>query len=100
HQSRAQEGDALFAWKRHHQKAYKAVKPSCHTPIAQPGAWRTRAHCSAAGDAAHGRLGRRRVWTMTDCAARPALAPGSARRPVVVVETRRPAHAGASPTSP
>jgi predicted transposase YbfD/YdcC len=78
-----------------HNKADKALTQYFHTHIAHPGAWRTREHCSAACDDEHGRLGRRRVWTLTDCAALPALATWPARRTVMVVETMRTAHAGA-----
>ena len=95
HQIRDQEGDSLFALKRNHTKAYKALKQYFHTHIEHQGAWRTREHCSAAFDDEHGRLVRRRVWTMTACAALPALATWPDLRTVMVVETIRPAHAGA-----
>jgi predicted transposase YbfD/YdcC len=85
--------------KSNHQKADKAIKQYFHTHIEPQVAWRTREHCSAAFDDEPGRLVRRRVWTMTDCAARPALATWPDLRTVMVVETIRPAHAGAPPTS-
>jgi len=99
HQIRDQEGDYLFALNSNHTKAYKAIKPYFHTHIEHQGAWRTRENCSAAFDDEHGRLGRRRVWTMTDGAALPALATWPALRTVMVVETMRTAHAGAPTTS-
>ena len=84
--------------KSNHKKAYKAVNQSFHTHLEHQGAWRTCEHCSDAFDDEHGRLGRRRVWTMTDCAALPALAKWPELRTVIVVETIRTAHAGAPTT--
>jgi predicted transposase YbfD/YdcC len=98
-QIRDQEGDYLFALKRNHKKACKAVKQYFHTHIEHQGAWRTRENFSDAFDDEHGRLVRRRVWTMTDCAALPALAKWPDLRTVIVVETIRTAHAGAPTTS-
>ena len=99
HQSRDQAGDSLLALNSQHTKADKAIKQYFHTHIAHQGAWRTRENFSDAFDDEPGRLVRRRLWTMTDCAALPALAQWPALRPVMVVATMRTAHAGAPTTS-
>jgi predicted transposase YbfD/YdcC len=98
-QSRDQEGDDLLALKRNHRKAYKAVAQYFQAHIEHQRAWRTRENFLDAFDDEHGRLVRRRVWTITDCAALPALATWPDLRTVVVVETMRTAHADAPTTS-
>jgi predicted transposase YbfD/YdcC len=98
-QIRDQEGDYLLALKKHHRKAYKAVKAYFQAHIEPQLAWRTREHCFDAFDDEHGRLVRRRVWAFTDGAALPALAKWPALRTVIVVETMRTAHVEAPTTS-
>src|ERR1044071_6322116 len=98
-QIRDQEGDYLLALKKNHRKAYKAITQYFHAHIEHQRAWRTRENFYDAFDDEHGRLVRRRVWTLTDCAALPALAKWPDLRTVVVVETIRTAHADAPTTN-
>src|ERR687884_951002 len=73
-QIRNQGGDSLLALKSNHKKAYRAVKQHFHQHIEHQLDWRTAEHFFDAFDDAHGRTVRRRVWTMTELAALPALA--------------------------
>ena len=97
-QIRDQEGDDLLALKKNHRKAYKAIKQHFHA-IEHQLDWRTVENFFDAFDDEHGRLVRRRVWTMTDCATLPALAKWPELRTVIVVETIRTAHVEAPTTS-
>jgi predicted transposase YbfD/YdcC len=98
-QIRAQGGDYLLALKSNHKKAYTAVKQYFHQPIEHQLAWRTADNFFDACDDSHGRTVRRRVWTLTDLTAIPALAKWPDLQSVIVVETIRAAYAGATVTS-
>jgi predicted transposase YbfD/YdcC len=99
HQIRDQGGDYLLALKSNHKKAYTAVKQYFHQHIEHQLDWRTAENFFDAFDDSHGRTVRRRVWTMTELAALPALAKWPDLRTVMVVETIRAAHPGAPITS-
>ena len=96
---RDQGGDYLLALKSNHKKAYTAVKQYFHQHIEHQLDWRTAENFFDAFDDSHGRTVRRRVWTMTELAALPALAKWPDLRTVMVVETIRAAHPGAPITS-
>ena len=98
-QIRAQGGDYLLALKSNHKKAYRAVKKYFHERIEHQLAWRNAENFYDAFDDAHGRMVRRRVWTMTDLLALPALAKWPGLQAVIVVETIRMAHCDAPVTS-
>ena len=98
-QIRAQGGDYLLALKSNHKKAYTAVKQYFHQHIEHQLAWRTADNFFDAFDDSHGRTVRRRVWTLTDLTAIPALAKWPDLQSVIVVETIRAAYAGATVTS-
>lgn len=98
-QSRAQEGDSRLALQKKHHKAYKALKHPFHTPSEHHGAGRTAEHGLKAFADAHGRLGRRLLWSIAACAALPALAQWPLRRTVMVGATMRTAHAHVPTTS-
>jgi predicted transposase YbfD/YdcC len=98
-QIRAQGGDYLLALKGNHKKAYTAVKQYFHEHIEHQLAWRTAEHFFDAFDDSHGRTVRRRVWTITDLTALPALAKWSGLQAAIVVETIRAAYPGAPITS-
>src|SRR5262245_40390231 len=97
-QRRAHGGAALFALQANHTQAYTAVKQDWHHHSAPKLPWRDADHCFDAFDHAHGRRGRRRVWTMTDRQARPALAQWPGLHAVIAVETMRMAHTQAPGT--
>jgi hypothetical protein len=88
-----------LALKGHHKKAYAAVKQPFHQHIEPQLAWRTAENFFDAFDDSHGRTVRRRVWTITDIAPLPELAPWPGRQSVIVVETIRMAHQQAPVTS-
>ena len=98
-QIRDQEGDYLLALKKNHRKAYKEIKQYFHAHIEHHIAWRTRENFFDAFDDEHGRLVRRRVWTMTDFTTLSALAKWPDLRTVIVVESIRTAHVDAPTTS-
>jgi predicted transposase YbfD/YdcC len=98
-QIRHQGGDYLLALKSNHKKAYTAAKQYFHQHIEHQLDWRTAENFFDAFDDSHGRTVRRRVWTMTELAALPALAKWPDLRTVIVVETIRAAHPGAPITS-
>jgi predicted transposase YbfD/YdcC len=98
-QIREQGGDYLLALKGNHKKAYAAVKQYFHQHIEHHLAWRTSEHFFDAFDDSHGRTVRRRVWTITDLKAIPALTQWPDLPSVIVVETIRAAYPGASITS-
>jgi predicted transposase YbfD/YdcC len=98
-QIRDQGGDYLLALKGNHKKAYTAVKQHFHQQIEHQLAWRTAENFFDAFDDSHGRTVRRRVWTMTDMASLPELAPWPGLQSVIVVETIRMAHQQAPVTS-
>ena len=98
-QIRAQGGDDLLALKSNHTKAYTAVKQYFHPHIEHPLAWRTTETFCDAFDDAHGRTVRRRVWSITDRTALPALGKWPDLQAVIVVETIRAAYQGAAVTS-
>ena len=94
-----QGGDYLFALKNNHTKAYTAVTQHFHQHIEHNLPWRNAENFFDAFDDSHGRLVRRRVWTMTDLAALPALAKWPGLNAVIAVETIRTAHRHAPVTS-
>jgi predicted transposase YbfD/YdcC len=94
-----QGGDYLLALKGNHKKAYAAIKQYFHQHIEHHVAWRTAENFFDAFDDSHGRTVRRRVWTMTDLPALPALAKWPGLQAVIVVETIRAAYPGAPITS-
>jgi predicted transposase YbfD/YdcC len=98
-QIRDQGGDSLLTLKGNHKKAYTAVKPHLHQHIEHHLAWRTAEHFFDACDDSHGRTVRRRVWTITDLTALPALAKWPGLQAVMAVETMRMAHQHAPVTS-
>jgi predicted transposase YbfD/YdcC len=98
-QIRAQGGDYLLALKANHKKASAAVKPHFHQHIEHQLAWRTTETFFAAFDDSHGRTVRRRVWSLTDLTALPALGKWPDLQAVIVVETIRAAYQGAAVTS-
>ena len=65
----AQGGDYLLALKSNHKKTYAAVTQHFHQHIEHHLPWRDAENFFDAFDASHGRLVRRRVWTMTDLGA-------------------------------
>ena len=72
-QIRDQGGDDLLALKGNHKKAYTTVKQHFHEHIEHNFPWRDAQHFFDAFDDSHGRLVRRRVWSMTDLTLLPAL---------------------------
>jgi predicted transposase YbfD/YdcC len=98
-QIRDQGGDYLLALKGNHKKAYAAVKQHFHQHIEHQLAWRTAENFFDAFDDSHGRTVRRRVWTITDMAPLPELAPWPGLHSVIIVETIRMAHQQAPVTS-
>jgi predicted transposase YbfD/YdcC len=97
--SRDQGGADLLALKSNHNKAHTAVKQYLHPHSEQHLAWRTAENFFDACDDSHGRPGRRRVWTITDLTALPALAKWPGLQRVSAVETIRMAHQHAPVTS-
>jgi predicted transposase YbfD/YdcC len=98
-QIRDQGGDYLLTLKGNHKKAYTAVKQHFHQHIEHHLAWRTAENFFDAFDDSHGRTVRRRVWTITDLTALPALAKWPGLQSVIAVETIRMAHQHAPVTS-
>jgi predicted transposase YbfD/YdcC len=98
-QIRDQEGDYLLALKSNHKKAYTAVTQHFHQHIEHHLPWRDTENFFDAFDDSHGRLVRRRVWTMTDLKPLPALAQWPGLQSVIAVETVRTAHQHAPVTS-
>ncbi len=94
-----QGGDYLLALKCNHKKAYAAVKQHFHQHIEHNLPWRDAENFFDAFDASHGRLVRRRVWTMTDLEPLPVLAKWPGLHSVIAVETIRTAHQHAPVTS-
>ena len=91
-QLRDEGGDSLLTLKGQHNKADTAVKQPLHPPSEPPLDWRTAEHCFDAFEDSHGRPVRRRVWTITDLTALPALAQWPGRPSVIAVATMRMAH--------
>jgi predicted transposase YbfD/YdcC len=98
-QIREQGGDYLLALKGNHKKASNAVKEHFHAHIEHHLAWRNAENFFDAFDDSHGRTVRRRVWTITDLTALPALAHWPDLQSVIAVETIRMAHQQAPVTS-
>jgi predicted transposase YbfD/YdcC len=98
-QIRDQGGDYLLALKGNHKKAYAAVRQYFHQHIEHNLPWRDAGNFFDAFDDSHGRLVRRRVWTMTDLEPLPALAQWPGLQSVIAVETIRTAHQHAPVTS-
>jgi predicted transposase YbfD/YdcC len=94
-----QGGDYLLALKGNHKKAYMAVQQHFHQDIEHNFAWRDAQNFFDAFDDSHGRLVRRRVWSMTDLAPLPALEKWPGLQSVIAVETIRTAHQHAPVTS-
>jgi predicted transposase YbfD/YdcC len=94
-----QGGDYLLALKNNHKKDYAAVTQHFHQHIEHQLPWRTAEHFFDMFDDSHGRLVRRRGWTMTDLAAVPALTKWPGLHAVIAVETMRTAHQHAPVTS-
>ena len=88
----AQGGDYLLTLKGNHRKASTAVKQHFHQEIEHHLLGREEDNFFDAFDDSHGRLVRRRVWTMTDLAPLPELAPWPGLQSVIAVETIRTAH--------
>ena len=95
----AQGGDYLLTLKGNHRKASTAVKQHFHQEIEHNLLWREEANFFDAFDDSHGRLVRRRVWTITDLTPLPELAKWPGLQSVVAVETIRTAHQHAPVTS-
>jgi predicted transposase YbfD/YdcC len=95
----AQGGDYLLALKGNHKKTYAAVTQHFHEHIEHNLPWRNAENFFDAFDDSHGRLVRRRVWTMTDLEPLPALAQWPGLHSVIAVETMRTAHQHAPVTS-
>jgi predicted transposase YbfD/YdcC len=87
-----QGGDYLLTLKGNHTKAYTAVKQHFHQAIEHSLPRRDENNFFDALDDSHGRLVRRRVWTMTDLAPLPELAKWPGLQAVIAVETIRTAH--------
>jgi predicted transposase YbfD/YdcC len=98
-QIRDQGGDYLLALKSNHKKAYTAVKQHFHQHIEHNIPWRDAQNFFDAFDDSHGRLVRRRVWSMTDLAPLLALEKWPGLHSVIAVETIRTAHQHAPVTS-
>src|ERR687885_55951 len=98
-QIRAQGGDYLLALKSNHKKAYTAVTQHFHQHIEHHLTWRNPENFFDAFDDSHGRLVRRRVWTITDLQGLPELAKWPDLQTVIAVETIRTAHQHAPVTS-
>jgi predicted transposase YbfD/YdcC len=94
-----QGGDDLLALKGNYKKASTAVKQHLHQHIEHNVPWRDAQNFFDAFDASHGRLVRRRVWSMTDLTPLPALEKWPGLQTVIAVETIRTAHQHASVTS-
>jgi predicted transposase YbfD/YdcC len=95
----AQGGDYLLTLKGNHRKASTAVEQHFHQEIEHHLLGREEDHFCDAFDDSHGRLVRRRVWTMTDLAPLPELAKWPGLQSVIAVETMRTAHQQAPVTS-
>jgi predicted transposase YbfD/YdcC len=98
-QIRDQGGDYLLALKCNHKKAYTAVTQHFHQQSEHNLPWRDAENFFDAFDDSHGRLVRRRVWTMTDLEPLPGLAKWPGLQSVIAVETMRTAHQHAPVTS-
>ena len=92
HQILTQGGDYLLALQGNHNKTSAAVTQPFHPHIEHHLPWRDAENFFDAFDASHGRLVRRRVWTMTDLEPLPALAQWPGLQAVIAVETIRTAH--------
>jgi predicted transposase YbfD/YdcC len=95
----AQGGDYLLTRKGNHRKASTAVKRHVHREIEHHLLGREEDNFFDAFDDSHGRLVRRRVWTMTDLAPLPELAQWPGLHSVIAGETIRTAHQQTSVTS-
>jgi predicted transposase YbfD/YdcC len=95
----AQGGDYLLTLKGNHRKASTAVKQHFHQEIEHNLLRREEANFFDAFDDSHGRLVRRRVWTITDLTPLPELAKWPGLQAVIAVETIRTAHQHAPVTS-
>jgi predicted transposase YbfD/YdcC len=99
-EARLEQGGAyLLTSQGNHQKAYTTVKEPLHQHIEPHLPWHKAPHCFAAFDDAHGRTGRRSVWSMPDLAPLPALATWPGLPSLIAVETMRMAHPQAPVTS-
>jgi predicted transposase YbfD/YdcC len=87
-----QGGDYLLTLKSNHKKAYTAVTQHFHEHIEPNLSWRDDRNFFDAFDDSHGRIVRRRVWTMTDLEPLPALTKWPSLHAVIAVETIRTAH--------
>jgi predicted transposase YbfD/YdcC len=85
-------GDYLLTLKGNHRKASAAVKQHFHQESEHHLLWREEDHFFDAFDDSHGRLVRRRMWTITDLAPLPELAKWPGLQAVIAVETIRTAH--------
>ena len=94
-----QGGDYLLTLKGNHRKASTAVKQHFHQEIEHHLPRRDEDNFFDTFDDSHGRLVRRRVWTMTDLAPLPELAKWPGLQAVIAVETIRTAHRQAPVTS-
>jgi predicted transposase YbfD/YdcC len=95
----AQGGDYLLTLKGNHRKASAAVKQHFHQEIEHNLLGREEDNFFDAFDDSHGRLVRRRVWTITDLVPLPELAKWPGLQAVIAVETIRTAHQHAPVTS-
>jgi len=95
----AQGGDYLLTLKGNHRKASAAVKQHLHQEIEHHLLGREEDNFFDAFDDSHGRLVRRRVWTITDLVPLPELAKWPGLQAVIAVETIRTAHQHAPVTS-
>src|SRR5262245_43694417 len=95
----AQGGDYLLALQGNHKKTSAAGTQHLHQHIEHHLPWRDAENVFDAFDDSHGRLVRRRVWTMTDLQPLPALAKWPGLQSVIAVETIRTAHQHAPVTS-
>jgi predicted transposase YbfD/YdcC len=98
-QIREQGGDYLLALKQNHKQTYTAVTQHFHQHIEHNLPWRDADNFFDAFDDSHGRLVRRRVWTMADLPALPVLAKWPDLHSVIAVETIRMAPPQAPVTS-
>jgi predicted transposase YbfD/YdcC len=95
----AQGGDYLLTLKGNQRKASTAVKQHFHQEIEHQLLGREEDTFFDAFDDSHGRLVRRRVWTITDLAPLPELAKWPGLQSVIAVETIRTAHQQSPVTS-
>jgi len=94
-----QEGDYLLSLKRNQKKTYDAVTTYFHDYIEHNLSWRDGQNFFDAFDDTHGRMVRRRIWSISDLSPIAGLDKWEGLNSIVAVEMIRKAHCQAEVTS-